>query len=741
MLQLRANTAVDVLIGPFVDDTDGKTAETGLTLSQGDIKLSKNGQALTQKNDDTAASHDASGYYNCELDATDTNTEGQLVLIVSESGALPVRHEFNVLSEAAWDSLYAAKDDGYMSVDVAAKAGGKYKIANTTGNWSTAGTWADGVEPVAGDNIIIRDGVTVTLDSGSAITDLGQFGTLEVQGSSALNIDGGVTVAVVPRGWVVGVNNGTITTNYGTVTTNNFVSTITTNYGTVTNNVLATVTTNSGTVTNNNGTVTNNNGTVTNNNGTVAFNTGTVRFNFGTVTTNNSGGIVYGGTVGTNIGTHVIFQTGDCFPTVDTFEFQGNRVKATVPPTHGAIGDNTFQMSVTATPRAGKIVVDGGSSDDGGVQLDDLIKTTTTYTDPTVGTQWDVVVDILQHDPDYDGVATGDPVITLASSDDGIQTIDEAGQTTYISDGVVRFSATSDATDNSPSQTVYTGDLTSETSEPASYDIITYAPHPGSVRENAEDAVDDRIGVVGAELAIFDTQDHATPAYVRNTDNWTQKGTALDLTCISPWNSTGANTRAGTLISSRHILFAKHYPISNGATVRFVKQDNSVVDMTLLSQSNPASDIKVGLLSADVPAGISFAKVLPDDWDDYLPSEYTNAGQGIPTLGLDQQEKAIVTDISTLAGANVSCQVPTDETRLSFYEPKITGDSGNPLFMIVNDELILLTCWWYGGAGSGPSVHNYRSEINAAMAALDTAAGNTPDKTLTSIDLSGFNTY
>jgi hypothetical protein len=120
MLELRANTAVDVLIGPFVDDTDGKTAETALTISQADVKLSKNGQALTQKNDDTAAAHDAAGYYNCELDATDTDTEGTLVLVVSESGALPVRHEFAVLSEAAWDSKYLAKDDGFMDVNVKA---------------------------------------------------------------------------------------------------------------------------------------------------------------------------------------------------------------------------------------------------------------------------------------------------------------------------------------------------------------------------------------------------------------------------------------------------------------------------------------------------------------------------------------------------------------------------------------------------------------------------------------------
>ena len=119
-MDLKANTAVDVLIGPFVDSTDGNTTEDGLTISQADVKLSKNGQALTQKTDATAAAFDDDGYYNCELDATDTNTEGNLVLIVHEAGALPVRHEYNVMAEAAWDSLYAPKDTGFMDVNIKA---------------------------------------------------------------------------------------------------------------------------------------------------------------------------------------------------------------------------------------------------------------------------------------------------------------------------------------------------------------------------------------------------------------------------------------------------------------------------------------------------------------------------------------------------------------------------------------------------------------------------------------------
>jgi hypothetical protein len=104
---LRKATAVDVLIGPFVDDTDGKTAETGLTI---DVELSKNGQALANKNDATAPVHDAAGdidgYYNCELDTTDTNTVGQLTLVCYASGALPVRLDFQVLDGKSYDEMF-----------------------------------------------------------------------------------------------------------------------------------------------------------------------------------------------------------------------------------------------------------------------------------------------------------------------------------------------------------------------------------------------------------------------------------------------------------------------------------------------------------------------------------------------------------------------------------------------------------------------------------------------------------
>jgi len=105
---LKQSTAVTVKIGPFLDDSDGKTAETGLTISQADVRLSKNGGAFAQKNDATACTHDENGWYGCPLDATDTGTPGRLKLAVNKSAALPVWHDFVVLPEHIYDWFFGA---------------------------------------------------------------------------------------------------------------------------------------------------------------------------------------------------------------------------------------------------------------------------------------------------------------------------------------------------------------------------------------------------------------------------------------------------------------------------------------------------------------------------------------------------------------------------------------------------------------------------------------------------------
>lgn len=105
---LKQSTAVTVVLGPFVDDTDGKTAKTALSVSQSDVRLSKNGGDFAQKNDANAATHDENGYYDVALDATDTGTLGRLRVAVSEAGALPVWADFEVVPAQVWDSFFAS---------------------------------------------------------------------------------------------------------------------------------------------------------------------------------------------------------------------------------------------------------------------------------------------------------------------------------------------------------------------------------------------------------------------------------------------------------------------------------------------------------------------------------------------------------------------------------------------------------------------------------------------------------
>lgn len=111
---LKQSTSVTIKMGPFLDDTDGITAETGLTISQADIRLSKNGGAFAQTHNATGATHDENGYYGVPLDTTDTGTLGRLRVAVAESGALPVWQDFMILPANVFDSIVSGSD--YLDV-------------------------------------------------------------------------------------------------------------------------------------------------------------------------------------------------------------------------------------------------------------------------------------------------------------------------------------------------------------------------------------------------------------------------------------------------------------------------------------------------------------------------------------------------------------------------------------------------------------------------------------------------
>ena len=92
--------------------------ETGLTITNTDIKLWKSGATTLANKNSGGATHISNGIYYCVLDATDTNTYGPLVIFVHVSGALAVRVECVVMEADAYDALYAASGTGGIETDL-----------------------------------------------------------------------------------------------------------------------------------------------------------------------------------------------------------------------------------------------------------------------------------------------------------------------------------------------------------------------------------------------------------------------------------------------------------------------------------------------------------------------------------------------------------------------------------------------------------------------------------------------
>ncbi len=120
-MYLRQSTSQIIRFGPFLDSTDGVTAKSALTIAQADMQLSKDGAAFAQKNTTGNATHDTDGWYSTTLDTTDTNTCGILLLQVNVSGSVPVWHEFYVVEEAVYDSMYAASAAGPLQSTTAGR--------------------------------------------------------------------------------------------------------------------------------------------------------------------------------------------------------------------------------------------------------------------------------------------------------------------------------------------------------------------------------------------------------------------------------------------------------------------------------------------------------------------------------------------------------------------------------------------------------------------------------------------
>lgn len=185
----------------------------------------------------------------------------------------------------------------------------------------------------------------------------------------------------------------------------------------------------------------------------------------------------------------------------------------------------------------------------------------------------------------------------------------------------------------------------------------------------------------------------------------------VDFSCASPWSDNAGTLRAGTLISKRHIIFAKHFPLWKGCRVLFVDGAGDVCPCRVkATKALEKCDIMIGSLDYEVTPSIHPAKILPDDY-----AKYIGDGRGLPIVTFTQHEKALLSECHGITTNTVMNGQSTNVLWKTLGGTIVGGDSGNPAFLLIGNQPILLYCLFSGGVGHGPSVFHHRKAIQKAM--------------------------
>jgi len=222
----------------------------------------------------------------------------------------------------------------------------------------------------------------------------------------------------------------------------------------------------------------------------------------------------------------------------------------------------------------------------------------------------------------------------------------------------------------------------------------------------------------------------------RNINSWTQKGNPLDFTGVSGWNDdamyrvAGENhnhwspyTGGATLVTPRHFIAAEHFQLYPGTTVVFFDKNGKPVKRKVLGvvSGGAVDDINVGLLDADVDSSIMSYSVL--DYTtllSYLQGESAIL-RNTPIVVFNQFAKALIRKIFVINLFGVSHFEYSSGPQKDYSSPLVNGDSGQPGFIIINNEPVLLFTNHYMNSGS--LLGSYIDKIDLAIDDLDRKYG------------------
>lgn len=249
------------------------------------------------------------------------------------------------------------------------------------------------------------------------------------------------------------------------------------------------------------------------------------------------------------------------------------------------------------------------------------------------------------------------------------------------------------------------------------------------------------------DLAIYSSQNPYGGVgdagyWTRNPNCWLNG--VKNISCFSPAQRSGAYwyQRGGTLITRKHFILAKHFVfaiLDGGTPIIFVDENNNAISRKLISYSYDLTDIAIGVLDSEVPSNIQIAKVLPPNYTNYI-----NTSSSKYVISSNQSHEAIAKTTTLILssyfvsdgnGGNVNIplisidNLSSSDPYYSFTKTIITGDSGQPSFFIIDNELVLLTTWW--SANNGPFTSTRYDAINNMINSLSPNEGYS----LTPVDL------
>ena len=167
-----------------------------------------------------------------------------------------------------------------------------------------------------------------------------------------------------------------------------------------------------------------------------------------------------------------------------------------------------------------------------------------------------------------------------------------------------------------------------------------------------------------------------------------------------------------TLVTRRHVIMASHYRRRPGAKVVFHNRMGKRIERTLIDVIGVVGDVAVGLLDLDVPPDLKIY-ALPAPRKDFSFLKGTTAAV------TGQNRRIFFHEIDRVGSNSITFRHPK-VAKNGWGKNLVKGDSGNPSFLISEDELVLIETHTSGGAGSGPFYGSsfIQEKLSAAITTL-----------------------